>query len=361
MAARYGLTDEEVAAGYVLTCQSVPDGDGVAVDYDRLNYALNARPCWRNHQGQGPCRPSAREQRFAARADRAGQCRPAIRQDRRRRRGVPRRGRQYADPQGDEGGRAAAARYARRPRPISAAPATSVSPSCCGRSCLANMPTDERIAGLADSGRLRRAAPWVRAGRDRQPQRQGAARHAELAQPSRSFTRSAWRVVEYPYYERGQAAIRFEDMLAELSKGGRGDVALLHGCCHNPTGADLNPIQWARGHRCLPRARADPVRRHRLPGVWARARRGCGRPARILSQCDEVIMAQSCDKNFSCYRDRVGSLFVKTGSVEATAEGDGPCVPAGARDVVDAARSWRRLRRISSSTIPSFAPAGWSS
>jgi ring-1,2-phenylacetyl-CoA epoxidase subunit PaaE len=34
MAARYGLTDEEVAAGYVLTCQSVPAGDGVAVDYD---------------------------------------------------------------------------------------------------------------------------------------------------------------------------------------------------------------------------------------------------------------------------------------------------------------------------------------
>ena len=34
MAARYGLTDDEVAAGYVLTCQSVPVGQGVAVDYD---------------------------------------------------------------------------------------------------------------------------------------------------------------------------------------------------------------------------------------------------------------------------------------------------------------------------------------
>ena len=39
----------------------------------------------------------------------------------------------------------------------------------------------------------------------------------------------------------------------------------------------------------------------------------------ILSPCDEVIVAQSCDKNFSCYRDRVGCLFVKTGSAEATA------------------------------------------
>jgi aromatic-amino-acid transaminase len=39
----------------------------------------------------------------------------------------------------------------------------------------------------------------------------------------------------------------------------------------------------------------------------------------MLSECDEVIVAQSCDKNFSCYRDRVGCLFVKTGSAKATA------------------------------------------
>ena len=39
----------------------------------------------------------------------------------------------------------------------------------------------------------------------------------------------------------------------------------------------------------------------------------------LLAACDEVIVAQSCDKNFSVYRDRVGSLFVKTGSASATA------------------------------------------
>ncbi|HEV2595972.1 MAG TPA: aminotransferase class I/II-fold pyridoxal phosphate-dependent enzyme, partial [Sphingomicrobium sp.] len=52
--------------------------------------------------------------------------------------------------------------------------------------------------------------------------------------------------VEYPYYERGQGAIRFEDMLAALATGKPGDVALLHGCCHNPTGADLSEDQWRR-------------------------------------------------------------------------------------------------------------------
>src|SRR6476661_1251282 len=43
------------------------------------------------------------------------------------------------------------------------------------------------------------------------------------------------QMVEYPYYERGQGAIRFEDMIAALNGAEAGDVALLHGCCHKPT------------------------------------------------------------------------------------------------------------------------------
>ena len=125
-------------------------------------------------------------------------------------------------------------------------------------------------------------------------------------------------IVEYPYYERGQAAIRFEDMLEALSRGASGDVALLHGCCHNPTGADLDPVQWAEI--------ADVCRERGLLPLVDIAYQGFGRGLDedaaglrgILSQCEEVIVAQSCDKNFSCYRDRVGCLFVKTGSVEAT-------------------------------------------
>jgi aspartate/tyrosine/aromatic aminotransferase len=125
--------------------------------------------------------------------------------------------------------------------------------------------------------------------------------------------------VEYPYYERGQATIRFEDMIAALETGEPGDVALLHGCCHNPTGADLSEAQWAA-------VRDVVVDRALIPLVDI-AYQGFGRGLDedafgvrlMLSACDEVIIAQSCDKNFSCYRDRVGSLFVKTGSAGATA------------------------------------------
>jgi aspartate/tyrosine/aromatic aminotransferase len=124
---------------------------------------------------------------------------------------------------------------------------------------------------------------------------------------------------EYPYYERGQAVIRFDDMLEALGTGEPGDVALLHGCCHNPTGADLSDEQWDAVTQVV-------VERGLIPFVDL-AYQGFGRGLDadaygvrgILSACDEVIVAQSCDKNFSCYRDRVGSLFVKTGSVETTA------------------------------------------
>ena len=126
-------------------------------------------------------------------------------------------------------------------------------------------------------------------------------------------------IVEYPYYDRQTGRVHFDDMLAEISKGGPGDVVLLHGCCHNPTGADLNPIQWAEV--------TDVCRERGLIPFVDIAYQGFGRGLDedaaglrgILTQCDEAIIAQSCDKSFSVYRDRVGSLFVKTGSSDTTA------------------------------------------
>jgi aromatic-amino-acid transaminase len=125
--------------------------------------------------------------------------------------------------------------------------------------------------------------------------------------------------VEYPYYERGQGAIRFEDMLSALGSGEPGDVALLHGCCHNPTGADLNHEQWAKVTHVIAERGLIPLVDIAYQGFG----RGLNEDAHglrgILSACDEVIIAQSCDKNFSVYRDRVGSLFLKTATVDATA------------------------------------------
>lgn len=126
------------------------------------------------------------------------------------------------------------------------------------------------------------------------------------------------RMVEYPYYERDSGRIAFDAMLAALNEAQAGDVVLLHGCCHNPTGADLDDDQWVEVTRIISERGLLPFVDIAYQGFG----RGLDEDARglrgLLAACDEVIIAQSCDKNFSVYRDRVGSLFIKTGSKDAT-------------------------------------------
>jgi aromatic-amino-acid transaminase len=126
------------------------------------------------------------------------------------------------------------------------------------------------------------------------------------------------QIVEYPYYDREGCSIRFDAMLAALNEARAGDVVLLHGCCHNPTGADLSDEQFAEVTRIV-------AERGLLPFVdiaYQGFARGLEEDAKglrgLLDVCDEVIAAHSCDKNFSVYRDRVGSLWVKTANAEAT-------------------------------------------
>jgi aromatic-amino-acid transaminase len=125
-------------------------------------------------------------------------------------------------------------------------------------------------------------------------------------------------VIEDPYDERGQAVIRFDDMLDALASGEPGDVALLHGCCHNPTGADLDREQWAKVTDVVVDRGLIPLVDIAYQGFGRGLDEDAAGMRGVLAACDEVIVAQSCDKNFSVYRDRVGSLFLKTGSVEAS-------------------------------------------
>ncbi|HEY0629697.1 MAG TPA: aromatic amino acid transaminase [Sphingomicrobium sp.] len=121
-------------------------------------------------------------------------------------------------------------------------------------------------------------------------------------------------ISEYRFYDRLETRICFDEMLAAFDAGRKGDVVLLHGCCHNPTGADLDLDQW--------RQLVEVVTRRGLTPLVDIAYQGLGRGFAedaaglhlLLDACDEVVIAQSCDKNFGVYRDRVGSLFLKTAS-----------------------------------------------
>lgn len=121
-------------------------------------------------------------------------------------------------------------------------------------------------------------------------------------------------MVAYPYYAKDSRTICFDRMMDALGEAEAGDLVLLHGCCHNPTGADLDMDQW--------RTVADLVAARGLIPFVDLAYQGFGHGLEadaagarlVVDAAEQAILAQSCDKNFSCYRDRLGTLFVKTTS-----------------------------------------------
>ena len=121
-------------------------------------------------------------------------------------------------------------------------------------------------------------------------------------------------MVRHPYYDPKNRRILFDEMLDALAEAEPGDLVLLHGCCHNPTGADLSPEQW--------QAIADIVAERGIVPYVDIAYQGLGNGLEkdaagtrlVVAAAEQAIIAQSCDKNFGIYRERTGNLFVKAGS-----------------------------------------------
>jgi aspartate/tyrosine/aromatic aminotransferase len=126
-------------------------------------------------------------------------------------------------------------------------------------------------------------------------------------------------IVEYRHYDRSERKLCFGEMLDSLKAARPGDVVLLHGCCHNPTGADLDPAQWEEVTGLIAERGLLPFIDIAYQGLGEGLERDSAGLQGVLAACDTVIIAQSCDKNFGVYRDRVGSLWVKTAKPSSTA------------------------------------------
>tara|TARA_R110002110_G_scaffold376446_1_gene586295 strand:+ start:47701 stop:48897 length:1197 start_codon:yes stop_codon:yes gene_type:complete len=115
-------------------------------------------------------------------------------------------------------------------------------------------------------------------------------------------------LVEYPYYNYESHEIEFEKMMDTLKKAKVGDLVLVHGCCHNPCGGDLNWEQW--------QAFAEAAEKQGFTPFIDLAYQGLGdgleedvKGVRLLAErLPEVIIASSCSKNFGLYRERTGSV-----------------------------------------------------
>jgi len=97
---------------------------------------------------------------------------------------------------------------------------------------------------------------------------------------------------------------------AALAEADKGDVFLIHGCCHNPTGIDYSHAQWDEIAMALKKAGVLPVIDLAYQGLGAGMEEDAYGTRRILSEVPEALIAYSCDKNFGLYRDRVGAVYV---------------------------------------------------
>ncbi|MEG3152432.1 amino acid aminotransferase [Sphingomonas sp. ZT3P38] len=123
------------------------------------------------------------------------------------------------------------------------------------------------------------------------------------------FEAAGLTVAAHAYYDHDTSTLDFAAMMADLKSAVRGDVVLLHGCCHNPTGTGFSIAQW--------RALADDFAARGILPFIDLAYQGLGDGLEedaagmriLLEAVPEALIAYSCDKNFGLYRERLGALW----------------------------------------------------
>jgi aromatic-amino-acid transaminase len=124
------------------------------------------------------------------------------------------------------------------------------------------------------------------------------------------FTQAGFAVDTYPYYDAATRGVRFDAMLAALREAAPGSIVVLHACCHNPTGCDLDGDQWQRV--------VDTVKARGLVAFLDMAYQGFaegieadGLAVRLfLASGQDFFVSTSFSKSFSLYGERVGALSV---------------------------------------------------
>lgn len=117
--------------------------------------------------------------------------------------------------------------------------------------------------------------------------------------------------VEYRYFDDATRGVDFEGMKADLTRAKAGDLVLLHGCCHNPTGANLTMDQWAEVSAILDKTGAVPFIDLAYQGFGDGLDEDAAGTRLIVGNAPEALVAASCSKNFGIYRERTGVLLAK--------------------------------------------------
>lgn len=133
------------------------------------------------------------------------------------------------------------------------------------------------------------------------------------------FGASGLAVKTYPYFDPTTNALALDRMLDALKEIPEGDIVLLHGCCHNPTGVDPSPEQWTEIADWIEERNLVPLVDFAYQGFADGIREDATGIMALCRPDQEMLIANSFSKNFGLYNERVGALTVVTSSSE-TAE-----------------------------------------
>lgn len=122
----------------------------------------------------------------------------------------------------------------------------------------------------------------------------------------------------YPYFDAANNALAFDKMIAALQQIPKGDVVLLHGCCHNPTGVDLSVEQWKQVAQVCAAGGLLPLVDFAYQGFGTGLREDAAWLSAMLGPDTDLLICSSFSKNFGLYNERVGALTVVTAGKAAT-------------------------------------------
>ncbi|QDF75304.1 MULTISPECIES: amino acid aminotransferase [Shewanella] len=122
------------------------------------------------------------------------------------------------------------------------------------------------------------------------------------------FQSAGLSVKQYGYYDAERHDIDFDAMLTSLEQASSGDLLLLHGCCHNPTGIDLNISQWeVIAQLCVDKGLV-PLFDFAYQGFGAGVEEDAQGLRLVASKVPELLVANSFSKNFGLYNERIGAV-----------------------------------------------------
>lgn len=133
------------------------------------------------------------------------------------------------------------------------------------------------------------------------------------------FEAAGLKTASYPYFDAAANGIAFDAMIAALAKVKAGDIVLLHGGCHNPTGADPTEAQWKQIAQTVAERGAVPLMDFAYQGFAEGIDSDAAGVRAIAAACPEMFVCSSFSKNFGLYNERTGALTVVAKTAEQAA------------------------------------------